>query len=100
MKYEPSVETFAKWESELFVVTEANSAEIKEKLAAILEAEGEFGEHVDPAHIFLRVGALSPFGKENLEVAEKFEKIDNDLQDTWAIVEKTFTRINNCILNG
>lgn len=55
-------------------MTHANEWEIKEKLAEILESEREHGDHIDPGDIYLRIGSLSPFGKEKTEIVENFQE--------------------------
>jgi len=73
-KYAATVETIESWEKDLLLVTHANEWEIKEKLAEILESEQEHGDHIDPGDIYLRIGSLSPFGKEKTEIVENFEE--------------------------
>ena len=62
------------------IVTDRNKWQIQEKLAEILEKEGEEGCHVDPADIFLRVGSISPFGKEKAEILSEFETVSKNVE--------------------
>ena len=65
----------AEIEADLLIVTENNKWQIQEKLAEILEQESETKNHIDPGDIYLRVGSVSPFGKEQDGFLEEFETV-------------------------
>lgn len=75
-KHQPALDDYARLEEELFIVTELNINMIKSKLAKILTEESESKEKFLPDDIYLRVGALSPFGKEKgKEVEEHYQEV-------------------------
>mgnify|MGYP000059997890 CR=1 FL=1 len=87
-RFAPAMDKYAEWETNLMVVTDNNKWEIQEKIAEILESEGEFGNHVDPADIYLRVGSISPFGKENDEILKEFENVTDKILKLETASEK------------
>jgi hypothetical protein len=75
-KHQPALDDYAKLEEELLIVTELNINMIKSKLAKILTEESESKEKFLPDDIYLRVGALSPFGKEKgKEVEDHYQEV-------------------------
>ena len=92
-KHQPALDDFAKLEEELLVVTELNINMIKSKLAKILTEESETKEKFLPDDIYLRVGALSPFGKE------KGKELEEHYQEVLDKMEKYKENFTNLILN-
>jgi hypothetical protein len=75
-KHQPALDDYSKLEEELLIVTELNINMIKSKLAKILTEESESKEKFLPDDIYLRVGALSPFGKEKgKEVEDHYQEV-------------------------
>ena len=66
---------------------------IKSKLAKILTEESETKEKFLPDDIYLRVGALSPFGKE------KGKELEEHYQEVLDKMEKYKENFTNLILN-
>ena len=115
-KHQPALDDYAKLEEELLIVTELNINMIKSKLAKILTEESESKEKFLPDDIYLRVGALSPFGKDKgrevedhyQEVLDKMEKykelfyISEDSFDLFLFITfcKTHKRKRHCQSNS
>ena len=74
-KFSKTMDRMAEIEADLLIVTENNKWQIQEKLAEILEQESETKNHIDPGDIYLRVGSVSPFGKEQDGFLEEFETV-------------------------
>ena len=75
-KHQPALDDYAKLEEDLLIVTDLNVNRIKSKLAQILTEESEGKEKFLPDDIYLRVGSLSPFGKEKgKEVEEHYQEV-------------------------
>ena len=75
-KHQPALDEYAKLEEELLIVTELNVNTIKSKLAKILTQESDSKEKFMPDDIYLRVGSLSPFGKEKgKELEEHYQEV-------------------------